>query len=203
VQRGSLIINAGDFRMRTKNSMLTGLCAAMLATAGLSAQAASFDIDLAGWVAAGDFGDVGNSFQVLNVGAGQTVTGWTYTNLEFTTTGDSWMSELVVSVNEDDISDWLDWSPSSTNAGGTFGPADGAWGDAAGSPGPFGAGGPFVSQSGDLYIETYLSWFDPPPVGINIQSGTLHIQVVPEPGTYGLMALGLFAVGAAVRRRRG
>jgi hypothetical protein len=36
------------------------------------------------------------------------------------------------------------------------------------------------------------------------RSGDLTIRVaVPEPATYGMMAMGLFAVGAAARRRRG
>ena len=35
------------------------------------------------------------------------------------------------------------------------------------------------------------------------QSGALTIAVVPEPATYGMMALGLLAMGAVARRRRG
>jgi hypothetical protein len=74
---------------------------------------------------------------------------------------------------------------------------------------PFGdvpsAGAPFTTLAdGQIWVTVYETWVDD---GVNAQvsAGTLTVfyQPVPEPATYGLMALGLLAVGGAARRRRG
>jgi len=174
------------------------------------ATASSFiDVNMAGWATFGGFGRPGNSQVFVDVGAGTTVVGFEYSNLAFTTQNGSYLSELVLSVNNSDASEYMDWSPSLTDEGGSFGPAGGTWGGAAGGPGPFGEGGSFVTADGVLWITVYEGFDDPlGDTGLLrdalISSGTLRVLLapIPEPGTYGMMALGLLAVGAAMRRRR-
>jgi len=170
----------------------------------LPAQAASVSLNLAGWQARGGFGNAGNTGSFVNLPTGATVTGFSYTNLAFSTLGDSWLRELVLSVNDSATpTSWLDWSPSSTDAPGNFGPAAGAWGDAIGMNGPFGSTGAFVASTGAVWLTTYLS-YSVPPVGVNIQQGTLQINysmAVPEPASYALCAVALLALGATTRRR--
>lgn len=48
--------------------------------------------------------------------------------------------------------------------------------------------------------QTFGPWFGTP--GAQSFADTLVVRAVPEPETYGLMALGLVGIGAAVRRRR-
>jgi hypothetical protein len=39
-------------------------------------------------------------------------------------------------------------------------------------------------------------------VPVNIHADWINATLVPEPGTYAMMGLGLFAIGAMARRRR-
>jgi len=175
-----------------------------LALPALSAQAASISVNLAGWQARGDVPDAGNTSAFINLPAGALVTGFSYTDLAFTTLGDSWLRELVLSVNDNQTpTQWLDWSPSSTDAPGSFGPASGAWGDALGIDGPFGSTGAFVASSGTVWLTSYLA-YSVQPAGIDIRQGTLNIDfslAVPEPASYALCAVALLALGATTRRR--
>ena len=82
------------------------------------------DVNLAGWQALGAFDasdDTENTRLVINLAPGWVVTGFDYTNLSFTTSGDSWLSEFVISVNNTGITQWLDWRPSTTETGGSLG----------------------------------------------------------------------------------
>ena len=62
-----------------------------------------------------------------------------------------------------------------------------------------------TNANGLVRVEFYESFNDPEvnPDGIwNSGALTLRVVPVPEPATYGMMALGLLAVGAFVRRRK-
>ena len=176
------------------------LCGALNANAGF------VDVNLAGWQALGAFDasdDTENTRLVIDLGMSATITGFDYTNLSFTTSGDSWLSEFVISVNNTGITQWLDWRPSTTEAGGSLGPISGSFGGPTGQGGPYGAGGPFKLVDGQILVTTYLSYFID-PVGITVQSGNLRVNFsqVPEPSSYAMVALGLAGLAGARRRRR-
>jgi hypothetical protein len=176
----------------------------------VGAAATFIDIDLAGWQAFGAFGRPNNTQVFVSVGAGNTVLGFDYSNLSFTTEGGSWLSELTLSINSTDGETYMDWSPSVIDDAGTLGPLAGSWGGTEGAAGPFGAGGSFSAADGQLWITVYEGFDDPfGDTGLVrdavIASGTMRVYLaspIPEPGTYGMMALGLLAVGAVMRKRQ-
>ncbi len=167
------------------------------------------DIDLAGWASYGEFGADLNSTVFIDVAAGTEVIGFEYIGLSFATENGSWLRELTLSVNNSDASEFIDWRPSTVGASGSFGPESGAWAGATGAAGPFGAGAAFTAADGLLIVTVYESFDDPfgdggATVDATISGGTLRILLapIPEPSTYGMMALGLLAVGAAMRKRQ-
>ncbi|GEM_PF-1365905 len=168
------------------------------------------DIDLAGWESFGGFGRPSNTQITVGVGEGNTVLGFDYSNLSFTTEGGSWLSELTLSVNSSDGEQYMDWSPSVIDDAGSASSLMGSWGGTEGVAGPFGAGGSFSVADGQLLITVYEGFDDPfGDTGLVrdavIASGTMRVYLaspIPEPGTYGMMALGLLAVGAVMRKRQ-
>ena len=82
--------------------------------------------------------------------------------------------------------------------------------DDAGVCVPFGEGGEFSLLGDGLLWVTIYDGFDDPfgdtglVLDTTVTAGTLRVYVsaVPEPGTYGMMALGLLAVGAVMRKRQ-
>ena len=144
-------------------------------------------------------GTAGNTVLSFNVGAGSSVVGigWDVNN---TATSPSWLSEMAVGFRNTD------------NTGGvnlTVGQGDAMPGTSSYSSGGvldlIGLGLSFTANANGLVrVEFYESFNDPEinPDGIwNSGSLTLRVVPVPEPATYGMMALGLLAIGAFVRRR--
>ncbi len=183
------------------------LIAAVWALPAFSAQAAFQELSLAGWNAVDGFGLAGNTQVLLTLPAGSTVIGFDYLDLRFSTAGDSWLSELVLSVNNPAVTEWLDWRPSTVDGPGSFSATAGSWNGASGAAGPFGSTGAFAVADGMVRVTAYLS-YAVPPVGITIEQGSLRIHYdiapIPEPGTALQMLLGLAGLGAtAAAARRG
>lgn len=161
------------------------------------AQADEIDIDLTGWQTFGPFNSPLNSFEEVDIGAFSQVTGADWLNLEFTTQNGSFQSEFVLSLNDSSASVWWDSTVSAVDGAGTY--------SGSGSfPGPADDGGPFtVGADGILYVEVYEIFDDggASVVDAIVATGTLRVfyTPVPEPASFGLLALG----GLMLLRRRG
>ena len=183
--------------MRLPVRLLSLAAAAMWAA---QAQAAFTMVDLAGFQSAGASGSPSNSQVILSIEPGATVTGWDFLALSFSTSGDSYLNEFVISVNNSDSSQYMDAIPSDTDAGGSFGPASGSWGSALGGS----VGAPFTVADGMLVVTVYELFTDP-GTNATVSAGSLRIDFtspIPEPASYGLMGLGLLGLAAARYRRR-
>lgn len=169
-------------------------------TAPIIGQQADVLVNVAGITSVAVAGTAGNTVLNFNVGAGSSVTGigWDVNNTAFTP---SWLSEMVVSFTN-------------TNASGgvnlTVGIGDDLPGTAAYTSGGVldlvGLGLSFTANADGLVRFEFFESFNDSAVAVDgiWNSGALTLQVVavPEPATYGMMAMGLFAVGALARRRK-
>ena len=81
------------------NNLQRGAAALVLAVAAVApALADTIDINLAGWQAVGGVDNLGNSRQVVNIGALSTVTGFEFIGLRFTAAAASFLQDLTLSV---------------------------------------------------------------------------------------------------------
>lgn len=159
---------------------------------------ASQMIDVAGILSQGDFGDVGNTVLTFNVGANVRITGLSFdVNLE--AYDPSWLSEIRVTLTNSAVDTGVHFRPGA-------GSNDPGTGSFNGSSDYEDLGIAFnVDADGILRLEFNESYNDDglDPDGKWL-SGHLTVMTaaVPEPSTYGLMALGLMGLGGIARRRQ-
>ncbi len=177
------------------NKLIVGLVAAAALTG--SAQADFVTVDLTGWSSFAGFGNVLNTSTNITIPAGSQITAITFEGLTFSTFNGSYLSELILSVNDaTNATAFWDWAPSTTEDPGSFGPGSGSFG----FPGVFGSG-PFTTSTGGLFITVYEGFNDAGSlIDASISAGTLRIEytVVPTPGALALMGMG----GLLASRRR-
>jgi hypothetical protein len=156
-------------------------------------------INVAGIISYGEEGDSQNITRFINIGPGSTVVGIGW-DVDVTAVSPSWLSELEVSFGgATGVRSLYLVVGAGSNISGTQSYSSGGVLDLVDPGFSFSVG-----ADGVLRLE-FLEFFDDSVVpydGIwNAGTLTLEVLVVPEPSTYGLMALGLLAVGAAARRR--
>jgi hypothetical protein len=176
-----------------------------------AATTASYDLsEVPSWNAAGNAANVVLSY---NIGAGSTLTsvGWNVFIEAFTP---SWRQDIGLQFSDSAVSASAVW----LNPG--AGVASAGTGTYSSAPVDLGTAGLAfaVLADGILRLEFFESFDDGPTfqdgvwhsgsvtIGYTMVGGaagtlTLNIGAVPEPGTYGLMALGMLGVLLAARRR--
>ncbi|MCV2367107.1 PEP-CTERM sorting domain-containing protein [Roseateles oligotrophus] len=161
--------------------------------------ASSLVVNVAGAQSVGLPGDAGNTVMNFNVGANSTIStvDWNVTLEAF---GQSWLADMQVSFSSSAGNDGVIFTPSTTYAAGTA--------SYTGSANLTDLGLAFnVQADGILRVEFSETYKDGAPGVADGQwnSGNITFgvtQAVPEPSTYGLMAMGLIVVGGIARRRK-
>ncbi|MCV2363534.1 PEP-CTERM sorting domain-containing protein [Paucibacter sp. DJ1R-11] len=156
-------------------------------------------VDVAGIKSFGEYGAAGNVVLNFFVGANATITTVDW-NVNLTANDPSWLSELTVAFGSSAGGDGVVFSPG-------YGDDDFGTSTYSGSASLVDLGLSFqVGADGILRLEFHEVYNDPSvnPDGV-WNSGNLTFGVaapVPEPSTYGMMALGLLGVAAVARRRK-
>jgi len=159
----------------------------------------SLVVDVTGAQSVGLPGDAGNTVKFFNVGANATIATVDW-NVTLTAFGQSWLADMQVSFSSSAGNDGVIFTPGTELNAGTQ--------TYTGSANLTDLGLAFnVQADGILRVEFSESWKDGAPGVADGQwdSGNITFGVtaaVPEPSTYGLMAVGLIAVGAMARRRK-
>lgn len=168
-------------------------------------------VDLSGAGSYGNYGDPLNFKQTINLDTyfGQdysnyTLTGYGYHNVEFTTEGGSWLSEVVFSTETSDSVSFYDNQlfPGQTTSGVATLDTAGGFGLPVGSTA--GAGAAYTVLPDDtINVLLYETFNDGGAArdGVFSAGSTAYVQfeAVPEPATMAALGLG---VAALIRRRK-
>lgn len=156
-------------------------------------------VDVAGIQSIDEIGAPDNTVLTFNVGANTVINSLSW-NVSLQANSPSWLSEIQVSFGSTSGTDGVTFSPG-------FGDDNSGTGTYSGSANLADYGLEFqVGADGILRLEFHEGFYDgaSPADGV-WTSGNLTFgitQAVPEPSTYGLMALGLIGVGFVARRRK-
>lgn len=174
----------------------SAISAALLAAAmmgGSAAHAGVVTLDVTGISSNAELGDASNETRFIDILAGVRITGISW-NVNLTSAAPSWLSEVSVDLND--------------GAGAGFSLAPG-FGDNSSGSGSFSGTADliglgvdfFLGASGRLNFEFFETFDDAAGADGGWDRGTLTVNFVPEPATFGLAALALLGVGLTTRRR--
>lgn len=198
VAAAAVMLSAPAFASSAAGSSLSGFGSNAVMLNPIAQSGNTFTFDVSGIFSNDGFGAAINEVYFIQIGASNTVTGIGW-DVVLTADSPSWLSEMRVDLTDSDISAGLSLSPGAgVNTPGTQAFSSGGVLNLADFDLEFDVG-----SDGLLRLEFWEFFVDYPGDYDGIwESGTLTITAIPEPATYGLMALGLLGVAAAARRRR-
>ncbi len=182
-----------QFSQLKRSAISAALFAAAL-TAG-AAHAGTVTLDVAGIASNAGFGDASNETRYIDIFSNVRITGISW-SVSLATEGSSWLSEMGIDLNNGAGGSGVSLFP---------GLGDDSSGTAtySGSADLVGLGLDFLLEAdGRLNFEFFEFIDDFNGADGTWASGSLTVNYIPEPSSFGLAGLAMLGVGAVARRRK-